>query len=77
VPILQGEEKIYECTFVETDVVPDCKYFATKCRLGKAGVEEVLPLPELSTFEQGKLKEVKAELNKNIKTGEDFAKSKS
>ena len=74
--LLQGEDRIYECTFVETDVVPGCTYFATKCRLGKEGVAEVLPLPELSPYEMSKLEEVKAELSKNIKTGEEFAKSR-
>ena len=71
---MQGEEKIYECTFVETDIVPGCKYFATKCRLGPEGVAEVLPLPDLSKFEAAKLEEVKEELNRNIAKGEAFAK---
>jgi malate dehydrogenase len=73
--VLQGEDKIYECTFVETDIVPGCKYFATKCRLGQSGVEEVLPLPQLSKFETSKLDEVKEELNKNIAKGEAFVAS--
>jgi malate/lactate dehydrogenase len=69
---LQGEDKIYECTFVEADIVADCKYFATKCRLGKEGVVEVLPLPELSPFETKKMEEVRKELQKNIEKGEKF-----
>jgi hypothetical protein len=72
---MQGEDKVYECTFVQTDVVEGCKYFATKCRLGPNGVAEVLALPDLSPFETEKLATVKKELNKNIETGEQFAAS--
>lgn len=57
---------------METDIVADCKYFATKCRLGKEGIAEVLPLPELSPFESSKLEEVRKELKKNIEKGEKF-----
>lgn len=55
--------------------MPGVSYFATKCRLGKAGVEEILPLPELSSYENDKMEEVKAELAKNIKSGQDFVAS--
>jgi hypothetical protein len=70
---VQGEDKVYECTFVQTDVVEGCKYIATKCRLGPGGVAEVLALPDLSPFETDKLEIVKEELNKNIAKGEEFA----
>lgn len=73
--MVQGEDKVYECTFVQTDVVEGCKYVATKCRLGPNGVAEVLALPDLSPFETEKLAIVKEELNKNVAKGEEFAAS--
>ena len=73
--MLQGEENIYECTFVETDIVPGLQYFATKVRIGPNGIEEVLPLPELSMFEVSAMESVKAELALNIQKGIDFVKN--
>lgn len=54
---MAGKPEIVECTFVESDVT-ELRYFSTPCRLGPSGVEENLGLPELSPFEQERLKEV-------------------
>lgn len=69
---MQGEDNIYECTFVTTDIVPGLDYYATKCRIGPDGIEEILPLPELSEFETNALLEVNAELKNNIDKGVEF-----
>jgi malate dehydrogenase len=74
---MQGEDKIYECTFVQTDVVEGCDFFATKCRLGPDGVAEILPLPDLTDFEAKQLEVVKEELQKNISKGKEFAQERA
>ncbi|KPI87655.1 mitochondrial malate dehydrogenase (mMDH) [Leptomonas seymouri] len=50
---LRGDKGIVECCYVETDLQqPHCRFFACPVELGLLGVERVLPLPELSAYEQ-------------------------
>eukprot|EP00887_Chlorella_sp_A99_P003976 scaffold11.g3976.t1 len=70
---LNGQDGVVECTYIENDIVPGLKYFSSKVRLGKNGVEEVLPLGELSPFEQAGLDAMRDLLTKNIEAGEAFA----
>lgn len=71
---MDGEEGVYECTYVESSAVEGLPYFATKCRLGPNGVEEVLPVGELSDYEKAALEELKPMLAGNIKKGIEFVK---
>lgn len=48
---LQGESNVIECTYTEGDG-QHARFFAQPVRLGKNGVEERLPIGELSAFEQ-------------------------
>lgn len=68
----KGEKGIIECTYVESTIVPDMPYFSSRVVLGPQGVEEFLPLGELSSFEKEGLEKMKALLTKNIKAGVDF-----
>ncbi|KAL4426044.1 hypothetical protein ABPG77_007840 [Micractinium sp. CCAP 211/92] len=70
---LNGEPGVEECTYVESSLVPGFQYFASKVRLGPNGVEEILPLPALSEFEQQGLEKMKELLTKNIQAGVEFA----
>jgi len=72
---MKGEEGIVECTYVESDVVDGCQWFATPCLLGKNGLEKNLGLPELDAFETEKLAEAVAELKPSITEGIDFIAS--
>lgn len=72
---LNGDKNVVECTFVESSIVPGLPYFSSKIRLGPNGVEEFLPLGELSPFEQQGLEAMKALLTKNIEAGVAFAKA--
>lgn len=67
---LQGEEVI-ECTYVEGDGA-DAQFFAQPVRLGKNGVEEILPYGKLSAFEEQSKKDMLDGLKGDIKTGLDF-----
>lgn len=68
---MQGDENIVQCAYVESDLT-DAKYFASPCKFGKNGVEEVLPFGELSEYEQGWLDKMLPDLKKQIQKGEDF-----
>lgn len=70
---MNGAKDVVECTFVESKMVPDMPYFSSRIKLGPNGVEEFLPLGELSPFEQEGLEAMKELLTKNIKAGVTFA----
>ena len=70
---MKGEE-VVQCAFVESSLT-DAKYFASPCKFGPNGVEEVLGFGEISAYEQGWLDKMLPELKKQIAKGEDFASS--
>ena len=69
---LKGEKGIVECAYVESDVVPECQWFATRVELGAGGLEKNLGLGELDEFEKTKLGEAVTELLPSITEGVDF-----
>jgi malate dehydrogenase len=72
VAALKGEKNVVECTYVESNVVPECKWFATKVLIGKNGIEKNYGLGELDEFEKTKLKEAVTELVPSIVEGVEF-----
>mmetsp|Transcript_11776 Transcript_11776/g.14651 ORF Transcript_11776/g.14651 Transcript_11776/m.14651 type:complete len:349 (-) Transcript_11776:143-1189(-) len=68
---MKGEEGIVQCAFVENDLT-DAPFFATPCKFGKNGVEEVLPFGELSEYEQMWFDKMMPDLKKQIQKGFDF-----
>ncbi|MEI9747490.1 malate dehydrogenase [Moellerella wisconsensis] len=68
---LQGESNVIECTYTEGDG-QHARFFAQPVRLGKNGVEERLPIGELSTFEQNALNNMLDVLKADIELGEKF-----
>ncbi|PKA53348.1 Malate dehydrogenase, mitochondrial [Apostasia shenzhenica] len=69
---LNGVSDIVECSFVQSNVT-ELPFFASKVRLGKNGVEEVLGLGSLSEFEKQGLESLKGELKASIWKGMKFA----
>ncbi|GAY34698.1 hypothetical protein CUMW_012810 [Citrus unshiu] len=69
---LNGVQDIVECTFVQSSVT-ELPFFASKVRLGKNGVEEVLGLGPLSDYEKQSLESLKPELKASIEKGIQFA----
>ncbi|XP_066360605.1 malate dehydrogenase, mitochondrial-like [Miscanthus floridulus] len=69
---LNGVPDIVECSFVQSTMT-ELPFFASKVRLGKNGVEEVLGLGELNDFEKKGLENLKAELKSSIEKGIKFA----
>lgn len=72
---LNGEKDVVECAYVESSLVPGLDYFASRVRLGPSGVEEILPIGDISAAEQKGLEEAKELLGKNIEAGLKFAKA--
>lgn len=66
-----GEQDVVECAFVDSHIC-EAPFFASPVKLGKDGIQEILPLPELSEWEKGLQKEMMPELLDQIKTGADF-----
>lgn len=69
----QGESNVVECAYIKSDLT-EATYFANPVVLGKNGVEKNLGFGQLNDYEKKLLKAAIPELQKNIKTGEDFAK---
>ncbi|XP_045453842.1 malate dehydrogenase, mitochondrial [Melitaea cinxia] len=70
---LNGESNVVECAYIKSDLT-EATYFANPVVLGKNGVEKNLGFGQLNDYEKKLLKAAIPELQKNIKTGEDFAK---
>ena len=64
-------ETVVECAYVEGDG-KYARFFAQPVRLGKEGVEELLPIGPLSTFEQSALENMLPTLRADIELGEKF-----
>jgi malate dehydrogenase len=58
-------------------VIPDLPFFASRVKLGRLGVEAVLPLEGLSEYEQKALEKLKPELKASIEKGIAFVKEKA
>ncbi|KAL3631453.1 hypothetical protein CASFOL_024437 [Castilleja foliolosa] len=71
---LNGVPDVVECSFVQSTVT-ELPFFASKVRLGKNGVEEVLGLGPLSDYEQQGLEALKHELKSSIEKGIAFVHS--
>ena len=67
-------ESITQCAYVESSLT-DAAYFASPCKFGPNGVEEVLGYGNLTPYEQAWLEKLVPDLQKQIQKGVDFAKS--
>jgi len=70
---LKGES-VTQCAYVESTLT-DAAYFASPCKFGPGGVEEVLPFGKLSAYEQGWFDKMIPDLKNQIQKGVDFVKS--
>ncbi|KAK1389272.1 malate dehydrogenase [Heracleum sosnowskyi] len=69
---LNGVPDVVECSFVQSNIT-ELPFFASKVRLGKNGVEEVLGLGALSVYEKQGLEALLPELKSSIEKGIKFA----
>ncbi|XP_052139310.1 malate dehydrogenase, glyoxysomal [Oryza glaberrima] len=68
---LRGDAGIVECSFVASQVT-ELPFFASKLRLGRCGIEEILSLGPLNEFERAGLEKAKKELAESIQKGVAF-----
>jgi len=71
----KGEKGIVQCAYVESDVVPECKWFSTEIEIGPNGITKNHGLGKLDAYEQVLLKKAIAELKPSIDEGVDFVKN--
>lgn len=69
---LNGEDNVIECAYVESDIIPECKWFSTPLKLGVNGIEKNYGLGQLDEFEKKQLKLAIKELEPSIKEGIEF-----
>jgi malate dehydrogenase len=72
---LRGEKGIVQCAYVQSQVT-DAAYFASPCKFGTGGVEEVLGYGTLNAYEQKWFDKMLPELKAQIKKGEEFVNAK-
>ncbi|KAL6642246.1 hypothetical protein ACP70R_020427 [Stipagrostis hirtigluma subsp. patula] len=65
---LRGDAGVVECSYVASQVT-ELPFFASKVRLGRCGIEEILPLGPLNEFERSGLEKAKKELAESIENG--------
>lgn len=69
---MDGDDSIVQCAYVESSLT-DAQYFASPCKFGPDGVEEVLGFGEITDYEQGWLDKMLPDLKKQIEKGIEFA----
>jgi len=72
---LGGDSGLIECSFVESKLIADTPFLASPVRLGKQGIEEVLPIGNMDAFEQQKFEEMLKDLRGQIQKGVDFVRN--
>ena len=68
---LKGADDVVQCAYVQSGVT-DAEFFASPCKFGKDGVEEVRGYGTLSDYEQGWFDKMMPDLKKQIQKGKDF-----
>ncbi|EEH35730.1 malate dehydrogenase [Paracoccidioides lutzii Pb01] len=73
----QGEKDVIEPTFVDSPLYKDqgINFFASNVKLGPNGVEEILPVGNVSEYEQKLIDTCLVDLKKNIAKGVEFVKT--
>lgn len=75
VDALNGEEDVYEYTYVEVNT-EDARFFAQPVLIGKNGVEEIFHYGDLSDFEEKAKADMIEGLRGDITLGEEFVNGK-
>ena len=70
---MRGEE-IIQCAFVESSLT-DARFFASPCKFGPNGVEQVIPFGQMSAYEKDWFDKMMPELKSQIQKGIDFVKN--
>jgi malate dehydrogenase len=69
---MDGDDSIVQCAYVESSLT-DSPYFASPCKFGPNGVEEVLGFGDITPYEQAWLDKMLPDLKAQIQKGVEFA----
>ena len=69
---MEGDDSIVQCAYVESTLT-DAPYFASPCKFGKNGVEQVLGFGDITPYEKAWLDKMLPDLKNQIKKGIEFA----
>ena len=72
VKAMNGATDVVQCAYVESQVT-DAPFFASPCKFGKNGVEEIMGYGELSAYEKSWFDKMLPDLKKQIEKGVAFA----
>jgi malate dehydrogenase len=68
---LKGDKNV-QCAYVESDAVKGVEFFSTPVELGPNGVEKILGVGKVTSYEQSMIDAAVPELKKNIQKGVQF-----
>jgi malate dehydrogenase len=68
---LKGDPNAVTCAYVESTLT-DADFFASPCKFGPNGIEEVMAFPTLNAYEQSWFDKMLPELKKQIEKGVEF-----
>ncbi|OLL22477.1 Malate dehydrogenase, mitochondrial [Neolecta irregularis DAH-3] len=69
---MSGKSGVVQCSFVQSDLYPECAFFSSQVELGQDGVEKVRDIGKINEYEENMLKVCRAELAKNIEKGKTW-----
>jgi len=72
---LAGESGVTECTFVNTNKIDGCDFFALPVTLGKSGVETIHDYGTVTAYEEKLIADMKGDLIAQAKKGVEWAKA--
>jgi len=70
-----GERGLVECSYVQSKLT-DSPFFSSPVRLGKYGIEEILPLPKLNSYEKTLFDDMIPQLKAECQQGIDFIRNR-
>jgi len=73
---MAGEGGVVECTYVASTQT-SLPFFASPVRIGRAGVEEFLPVGAMNELEQRNYDQMLTELGGSIRKGVEFAQRRA
>jgi malate dehydrogenase len=69
---MAGQPGVVECAYVQSHAHTRLPFFASPLRLGRDGVEAILPLGQLNAYEEQGMQALEKELAGSIQKGVDF-----
>jgi len=72
---MNGKKGIVQCSYVQSNLYPECEFFSSPVELGKDGIAKIHPIGKISPYEENLLKACLSELSGNIQKGKKWLAS--